>query len=121
MTNLIQRLFGEGKKPKSTDVLSPDEIKPFFEALGMDIEALGFPEIPLMSSGSMDEYTRFFSNVRLKLRRLYDRSDLDFVIKGVYEVQPCLGYRDEDNLWRPGGLTRYSFKIKEGKLNLKRK
>lgn len=104
-------------KPKIETTFSADEIKPVFQSLGIDIETIGFPcmedrhNIPTMS------YHTIFRDVKITPVKINEK--VSTIITGKYETQAMANYQDSSGDWHPGYPSYYSFKIKEGKLNIK--
>ena len=109
---LIEKLLGR-------NWVYADRMKPLFEAAGVDMETIGFPEIETRHMTLTMAYWVEFSDVRFKPVGL-DGNVTDTIITGNYRAQArCCG-RDGSGMWYPGTAMKYSFKIKDGKLKLRR-
>lgn len=121
MKNLIQKIFsrlGENK-PTTSTTFSADEIKPLFEANGIDIETIGFPDITNRHRIPFDAYWAIFSDVKLTPVKIDEK--VSTIITGRYESQSKASYQDKYGGWHPGSSSFYNFKIKEGKLDIRRR
>jgi len=118
MTNLIQRILGKEKKSIIEKTLSVDEIEPFFQAHGIDINTIGFPNLETRHNAPLLAYWVDFENVKATPVKVNDV--VKIIITGKYETQARNSYRDSDG-WQPGVPSRYSFRIEDSKLNLKEK
>lgn len=119
MKNLIN-IFRAKDKPEIKTTLSADEIKPIFEANGIDIETIGFPIIGAKNKEVIQDYRIIFEEVNIKPAKI--DGVISPIITGKYKTQAQVSYTDaEEGIWHPGGISYYSFKIQEGKLNIKRK
>ena len=119
MKNLIQKLLGKKENIEVRTMLSADEIKPFFESIGVDIENIGFPDIETRHSIPTMRYYTNFDNVRAT--PIEKNGTLKTIVTGDYIEQAMASYKDGSGNWHPGGLCLYSFRVEEGKLNLKKK
>lgn len=118
MNTLIQKILGWTKdKPKIETTLSADEIKPIFEAHGIDIETIGFPQMAYRHEIPTEAYWAFFKNVNIKPIKINE--EVSTIITGKYETRAQASYQDKLGDWHPGGTSSYSFKIQEGELNIK--
>ncbi len=117
MKNLIQKILGKDK-PKIRNTLNADEIKPIFEAVGINIETIGFPFINERHNTPTYSYWTQFKKVNIKPIKINE--EVSTIITGRYETQPKASYQDSGGGWHPGGISYYSFKIQEGKLNIRR-
>lgn len=120
MTNLLKKILGKQEKAEISTRMNADEIKPFFERLGIDIETIGFPGINTRHLIPTERYWITFKNVRVFpiIRNPDGERTPEIVINGDYEIQPMASYQDSSLGWHPGLPTLYSFRIEKGELNL---
>jgi hypothetical protein len=118
MKNLIHKIFPklDSNKPKIKRVLNADEIKPIFEANGINIETIGFPCINERHYTPLDSYWADFKDVNIIPVKV-DNKVLT-IITGQYVIQAKASYQDKSGGWHPGTPAIYPFKIQEGKLDL---
>ena len=114
---LIQRILGKERKPLIKRVFSADEIKPFFQANGIDIETIGFPDIETRHNSPLLAYWADFENVKATPVKVDDV--VKTVIIGKYEREAKASYQDSGLGWHPGVPSRYSFRIEDGNLSLR--
>lgn len=119
MTNLIQKLLGKERKPHVRTLLSAEEIEPFFQAHGIDINIIGFPFMEYKDEAPTEAYWMNFRDVILTPVKVNDV--VKTIITGKYETQAMASYRDSSGDWHPGTHSRYSFRIEDGDLSLKEK
>ncbi len=118
MTNLVQKLLGKEKKPLIEKTLSADEIEPFFKTLGIDMDTIGFPSIKYKNAIPMERYWIDFKDVKvIPVKVDYV---VKIIVKGEYMMQPMVSRKDSRGNWYPGGISRYSFKIEDEELSLKK-
>ena len=116
---LIQKIFKKEKKLLIEKTLSADEIEPFFQANGIDIETIGFHDMQYRKSPATEGYWVHFTDVTLIPVKV--DGIVKTIITGEYETQAKVNYRDRAGDWHPGTPCRYSFRIEDGKLSLRRK
>lgn len=119
MTNLIQRLLRKEKKPLIEKTLSADEIEPFFQAHGINIDTIGFPNLETRHNSPLLAYWADFENVKATPVKVNDV--VKIIITGKYETQAKASYQDSGCGWHPGTPSRYSFRIDDGNLSFKEK
>ncbi|MBS3072545.1 hypothetical protein J4477_01790 [Candidatus Pacearchaeota archaeon] len=96
--------------------LTADEAKPFFQANGVDIESVGFPDISSRHSHPLMSYWVTFQNINASPVFVNDR--LKTVISGIYSTQAKCSYQDKSGSWHPGDESYYTFKIDDGSLEI---
>ena len=116
-TKSIKTVSKKAAQKKVSFTLSADEMKPFFEANGIDMETIGFPLMNNRSGIPTDSYHTYFKNVKISPVKISEK--FSTVITGKYETQAKASYQDESKYWHPGSPEHYSFKIQEGKLKIK--
>ena len=117
MTNLIQKLLGKKGEDNVRVIFKVDEIRPFFEMLGINIEKIGFPEFEKRKEiNPLEKYVVNFSDV--KATPILREEKVHIVVRGTYTIQSKVSYKDSSGIWRPGIPQEYSFRIEDGKLNL---
>ena len=105
MGSLIQKIFGKREENTERTQMSADEIKPFFDSLGVDIETVGFPGIDRRYEILPGKYNVSFCDV--KATPLVDEGNkLKVVIKGEYRTRAY------------ALLTCYDFLIEDGELRI---
>ena len=119
METLIQKILRKERKPHVEKTLDVDEIEPFFQAHGIDIDALGFEFMEYRNSEPIEQYLVRFRDVILTPIKVNDV--VKTIITGEYEAQARISYRDSEGHPRSGTPCKYSFRIEDGKLSLKRK
>jgi len=120
MKNLIQKIFPKLWENKLNVVrtLSADEIKPIFQSLGIDVETIGFPDMNMRHATSgLERYYAHFEKVKIIPVKVNE--NISTIIMGKYQTQAQINSTDNYGNHTPGTPSRYSFKIQEGKLNLK--
>jgi hypothetical protein len=118
MKNLLN-IFKGKDKPEIKNTLSADEIKPIFEAVGIDIEKIGFPVINTRHMEPLERYIVRFEDVNIKPVKINEKPSI--IITGKYRDRAMASYQDSEGSWHPGGTSHYTFKIQDGELNIKRK
>ena len=118
MVGLIQKIFGKNVELKRETKMDIDEIKPFFESQGIDMEEIGFPCIETRNYISIDRYKCSFDKVCVRPVKI-DNQILN-VLTGKYRIQAVANRRSSEGYWIPGSPIVYSFEIKSGKLNIER-
>jgi len=114
MKTLIQRILRKEKKPLIEKTLNDDEIEPFFKTHGIDLDTIGFP-----NTRSFDPHYVYFTNVILTPVKV--DGVVKTIITGKYEEQARCGYKDSSGSWHPATPCKYSFRIEDGNLSLRRK
>ena len=115
MKTLIQRILGKERKPRVEKTLNYEEIGPFFQAHGIDIDAIGFPDMQYRKSAPTEAYWIHFTDVMSTPVKVEDI--VKTIITGKYETQAMASYKDSKGNWHPGTPCRYSFIIEDGNLS----
>jgi len=115
----LRNLLRKEKKPLIERVFSADEIKPFFQANGIDIETIGFPNMKDRNLDPINAYWINFENIKVTPIKIDDV--IKIVITGKYRTRARTSYQDSGGGWHPGTPSRYSFRIEEDNLSLKEK
>jgi hypothetical protein len=118
METLIQRILRKEKKSHIEKTLNDEEIEPFFQAHGIDIDTIGFPDMQYRKSAPTEAYWIHFRDVILTPVKV--DGVVKTVITGKYETKAQASYRDRAGDWHPGTPCKYSFRIEDGNLSLRR-
>ncbi|MEI6849916.1 MAG: hypothetical protein WCK29_02675 [archaeon] len=114
--SLLSLIFGKKKnKPKISATMDADTIKPFFEAHGVDMETIGFPQIETRHSSPTCAYHVSFSNVKATPLLVDDKYKVS--ITGNYSTLAKASYTDSSGGWHPGTPAYYAFRITDNKLD----
>lgn len=116
MINLLEKIFGKKDKTEVRTSLTADEIKPFFKAIGIDIEHIGFPDIESRHRIPTERYNADFD--KIKITPVYVNDTLKAIITGKYETWAMASSQDSAGDWHPGTTAKYSFRIKNDKLDI---
>jgi hypothetical protein len=117
MRNLLRRLLGNFEEPEGEREFTADQIKPFFEANGINIETIGFPLIKTRNLCPTESYWITFSDVQVTPLRV--GKEIQIQITGNYRARARASYKHKDGHWRPGVPCEYKFQIEDGKLNIR--